>query len=258
MSGRGKSSKQTKTNSDTMAPVDVDDRFRKLEELLLDRFAALSDQVEKVQKVQGELQENLASIQKACMDAQERAKRAEKVSLEASKKTKELEQQVNDLTASVRLLKADLSHRSLETNIIISGVEESKAENLEEIALSIGQALDVKMESREIRHVSRLGKPSQGNSPDRPRLVKVQFFSAHSAMRFLRNRTRLRQSDKHKNVYVNEDLSFDDRQRRKKLLPVFRELRSRNVTCHLRRGDLVGVNGVILSDAEIASLLQSQ
>ena len=112
-------------------------------------------------------------------------------------------------------------------NIIISGVLEQTDGSLQERrdldakeVISILHELDVEVIDDEIE-VSRIGKISQ----DRPRLLRVSGLTCRNKSHALKQRRKLKASDKFKKVYINSDLTRQQQEEDKELRKELRERR---------------------------------
>lgn len=93
-------------------------------------------------------------------------------------------------------------------NVIIAGIPESSAENLEERKKFDEREVcnvlrELNAESNDVTSVRRIGRPGSHSS----RLLLVRFRNFETRIRALRNAKNLRHSHMYKKVYINKDLT---------------------------------------------------
>ena len=141
--------------------------------------------------------------------------------------------------------------KDIEKNIVLSGI----AEDMDESAMppKAKDVLDKLDCSRcEIVQHSRVGK-SQNN---KPRLLKISFRFLHDKIKATRNASCLRGDARFQGVYVNSDLTFCERQERKRLRNELTKRKNENPAADifLRRDKLL-VDDVVMDSAEPHRLL---
>ena len=210
-----------------------DDRRQQTEEMML----AIQDISEKVKGLEVSLSSALSRLDK--LEIQFRESKDEASSLQQT--VVRLQTEVADLKGLVDHMeeKQEITRRL--PNVVISGIPEDSSTNdrsnnvLDAMREFISQKLTVT--NCNIVSARRLGSPvergatAQAGRPRRPRLVLVQFGSLEDKIRVLKERSRL----KGLNIYLNDDLTKLERERRREALPRFKELRKRNVRVQLRR-----------------------
>ena len=89
----------------------------------------------------------------------------------------------------------------------------------------------------------RLGAPSESSSdgPVRHRPVLVTFATKAAKLNFLKGRFKL--ECRSKPVFAHHDLTPEQQRQRKKMLPVFKELRSKGIKCIMPFGDILDGDG---------------
>ena len=104
----------------------------------------------------------------------------------------------------------------------------------------------------------RLGKPQaerNSNQKPKPRPLLLRFQSEQAKRDVLKRRQALFRSEKFSKVYLNDDLTQQERLRRRTLVPVYQQLRRANVKCELRRDKLLK-EGKAVSLGEAEALLK--
>eukprot|EP00117_Sycon_ciliatum_P003345 scpid68389/ scgid8179/ len=130
-------------------------------------------------------------------------------------------------------------------NVIISGIEEDTEETLVDVLASLVSDIDPSA----FTAADRLGRPGG----DRPRLIrakmtattKAKLMDAHFGLKHGTNP-----------VYVNHDLTMQQREARRSLLPKYKQLRSHGVKCFLPR-DKILVDGKPITEEKITQLLMA-
>lgn len=154
------------------------------------------------------------------------------------------EQRYNENKKEIELLKATVQKQSKlldsirrSNNLIFHGI---KMESHDAPLALEGKILDVSknimqipLEMSELNRVIRLGKKGNENGP-----VLVTFVSYIKRLQVLKNAAKLKGS----NITVSEDLSLEDRERRKFLVTLNKVLREKNHTCSIKRKGLM-ING---------------
>ena len=118
-------------------------------------------------------------------------------------------------------------------NVVLSGVpEEMELDEVTSLLLRTIPGLE-----GEVRNARRLGRATSDGTPrNRPRLVKVEL-TASGKVRLWQGRRGLKHGESP--IYVNNDLSFDERKNRKAVLPKYKALRAAGVRCSLPRDTIL-------------------
>jgi len=109
-----------------------------------------------------------------------------------------LEKRIEDL--ELRVDEQDQYQRR--TSATISGVSETSNENTDDVVLEVAREIGVDLEPQDISRSHRL--------PSKTKPVKdivVRFISYNKRRMFYRNRTKLKNSSRFKNVYINDHLT---------------------------------------------------
>lgn len=135
-------------------------------------------------------------------------------------------------------------------NIRIDGLREDDREDLKRIVLEMADTMGVRhLEIGDIASVYRAGKkmgPGRGNggNAQRIRTVLVTFTNSSKRNKFYFSRTKLRNSDVFKGVYVNDDVTQETRKQREDFRSVAALARADGVDVRMHS------DGVILNDTK--------
>lgn len=123
-------------------------------------------------------------------------------------------------------------------NIIVHGIEEKPNENWSELQTSVLELLNEKMEvnikMEEIDQILRMGRKHEGQS----RPINIKLITYWRKQEILRNTGKL----KGIKIYIDHDLSKEEIQEKKKLLPIMMELRKNGNHAVMKGCNLI-VNG---------------
>ena len=138
---------------------------------------------------------------------------------------------------------------AIKNNVIVSPLPEMQSEDLRAVLLEMIPEL-----AEHDFDAIRIGRAPEapGSEANKPRLVRIQTTEA--AKRLLMRKRGLKHGETP--VYVNHDLTFAERSRRKQLLPVFRSLRQAKVQCSLTRDRIIR-DGKEMSDTDIQAALSA-
>ena len=138
---------------------------------------------------------------------------------------------------------------AIKNNVIVSPLPEMQSEDLRAVLLEMIPEL-----AEHDFDAIRIGRAPEapGSEANKPRLVRIQTTEA--AKRLLMRKRGLKHGETP--VYVNHDLTFAERSRRKQLLPVFRSLRQAKVQCSLTRDRIIR-DGKEMSDIDIQAALSA-
>ena len=128
--------------------------------------------------------------------------------------------------------------------VIISGLPESDGENLTQLVS--GLVPEVNPIAITVR---RIGKPLE----NKPRLVHVRTDPGTKA-RLLKHRFGLKH-DTH-SIYINHDLTRQQKDTRRLALPTFKQIRAKGIRCTLPL-DIILVEGKLVSQQDIQRLLSA-
>ena len=189
---------------------------------------------------------------------------AECTATDAQRQVAELHVTVQHLRSEVKTLerahasaieRQDILER--QENIIISGLPETDSPAVEPTLELVNKLVKDTLAVTDCNIVSAKRLGSRPSNPDRqparhgrPRLIHVRFASRGEKARVLSAAGKL----KNTKIYLNEDLTKAERDRRKSQLPKFKQLRALNHKVRLRR-DVLVLNGRPLQESDIAHLL---
>uniref|UniRef100_A0A8D9FI16 Uncharacterized protein n=2 Tax=Cacopsylla melanoneura TaxID=428564 RepID=A0A8D9FI16_9HEMI len=124
-------------------------------------------------------------------------------------------------------------------NVIIYGIKEEPNETRNETKLKIDQILNTKMKLKikieEIDDFFRMGKKDR---PNRPIMLKLVTYWRKNEI--LKNGKELKGTG----IHMAEDLSKEEEEEKRKLVPIMKEFRNKNCHAIIRRATLI-VNGKI-------------
>lgn len=144
---------------------------------------------------------------------------------EASRKIRQLEEENKDLRRSVD----HLQKAARAKNLIVRGLQVADGESVVTAVVErLGGLLGVELALADLNNAYLIGVPPH-------RLIKVEFISFLRRSEVLRNSYRLRGT----NVFVNPDLTREERVVHKALRDRLKLERSRGVKCYLRGGKLI-------------------
>ena len=263
------------TDEETTDTGGSDRLFERLSTLFNEQFSSLADQVGEVRRIQGQLNDKFGAMEKLCQDAIRRAEQAELAATEATRRAKALECTVTELRGTVNALRDEAARSERATNVIITNVEETEGEDLLSTLSSMAEKMGVALApARDVLFLNRLGSqkgqrspssPRNGASPgsppitqdlrSRPRPIKVVFSSIHTKRRFTEKSSALRDHPSFGRVYINEDLTPQERIKRRELVPKFKTLRANGYEVSLRRATICKRGGSVMSDEAIGKAL---
>ena len=235
--GLGRKTKAGSTLDDSGTSLDLE---RIVERAVQNAFSALKDELSGIVKNQladfrAAFDERLKSVETTCKDLVQHAE------YQAS----EYMSDVSQLRERVCELELALSRNELEANLVISGITESGSETEDTKAVVLAtcrDVLNVQIGEKDVLEAVRLGAKRKDTSsnqskPVRPRpiLVKTVSRQTKSMIMLARKTVKLQGSG----IYLNDDLSRTEQKTRKKMLPIYRELKSCGVRCRLDRCCLV-------------------
>ena len=256
--GNGSSSGQPGTSQERDPSVDL---VEKVLERVLDRLSAAMDEA-----VDRLVQRAITSMN-AAFEARIAALEAKFQGLPA---VGQHERQPSDSGESnstaciqnqVLRLQHSLARQEHEANFVLSGVPEKEVE--EEPVHTVVEAckkLGVDVSASDLLEVRRLGRLPQDRSRQsqvRSRPLLVKTTSKQTKTKILTQARTKSTPDQPRTLYFNEDLTKEEQARRKTLVPVYKELRKRNVKCRLDRGSIVINDRMIFDHNESRGLLNS-
>ena len=91
----------------------------------------------------------------------------------------------------------------------VSGVKETEGENIDDVVIDLCKGIGVDIKLDEIDRTHRLGRKIEHSdkSSKRPRDIIVKFATYRSRQKLFKARRSLRGHSKHKDVYINEELT---------------------------------------------------
>lgn len=130
-----------------------------------------------------------------------------KVKVEGLEKEKsELNQKIDKLIEKVNTLEVDRDtseQYSRRNSIRISGIPVSDREDTDEIVLNLAEEINCNIKLSDIDRSHRIGKMRKDNTKD----LIVKFATYRARDRFMRARTNLKNNEKFKKTFINEDLT---------------------------------------------------
>lgn len=99
----------------------------------------------------------------------------------------------------------DLEQYSRRNSLRVSGINESKNENTDDLIIKLSDAVGAEITLSEIGRSHRVGKPNPGR-PDKPRDILVKFVSYRSRQKLYKLRSTFKDNG-YGSSYVNEDLT---------------------------------------------------
>lgn len=130
---------------------------------------------------------------------------------------------------------------SRKQNIIVSGLQETNNDNLEErvrkdmvVLQDIVRELGIQ-DSEALKSAQRIGKIQKG----KPRLLRVECSSADTQSDILRASKNLMKSQKYPSVYLNPDLTFEQRREGRRLRLLLRERRAAGEDAVIHRSEVI-------------------
>ena len=234
--------------------ADGGDRFESVVETVVERvFSRLkSELMSSVNAALGDFRrafdDRLKSVEATCNEL------SLHVELQSSARNAEIDQ----LRDRVSELESAVASSNLDANLVLSGiVEDAQAvENTKAVVLhTCKEVLGVDVEEDNILEVARLGRTTRESTKFSPRPILVKTRSKHIKTKIMA----ARKNGKLKNtrIFLNDDLTREEQQRRKQMVPIFRDLRSKGVRCHFERSCLV-VGGKRYFDLAKARTLQTE
>ena len=152
----------------------------------------------------------------------------------------------HDIVSTVRqVVEEECMQLQIRDNVIISGIEEDTEETLVDVLASLVPDI----EASTFTAADRLGRPGG----DRPRLIRAKMTATTKA-KLIDARFGLKHGTNP--VYVNHDLTMQQREARRSLLPKYKQLRSHGVKCFLPR-DKILVDGKPIPEEKIMQLLMA-
>ena len=227
------------------------DQFRgAMSALLQDNLAAISkeletikfacsdldNRVEKLERENASLRETVTSL-KGTVELRERTQRTADILVGESATPVRQDPALgapSDWQEVVRhIVRSEKEVEALQHHVVLSGVpEEMELDEVTSLLLRTIPGLE-----GEVRNARRLGRATSDGTPrNRPRLVKVEL-TASGKVRLWQGRRGLKHGESP--IYVNNDLSFDERKNRKAVLPKSKALRAAGVRCSLPRDTIL-------------------
>lgn len=160
------------------------------------------------------------------------------VSNNNSEKISDLTRKNESLDARINILEKQLKKR----NLIFNGLPDNISYNLaleKNISSIVGEQLNIQLVESEIEECFRLGKISGNqNNPTYCRPVLVAFRSVHTRNHILKNRTKFKGTK----IFINEDLSTQERQDHKEMVKLMKKHRQDGYEVKIIRNKLHIIN----------------
>lgn len=234
------------------------ERFRNaMSELLSEKVAAIVAEIQEVKLACSDLDRRVEAVESENRTLKRTVEDLRKHVLELEKEASSkssTSQEVDGGGFQEAVRKVVLSEREIErreNNVILSGVPESVTDIPQ---LLVDAAPELRNEIRSHHRLGRPSDPAAATSGARPRLVKVEL-SPRGKARLWQERRNVKHADSP--IYVNNDLSFQERARRKAVLPTYKALLAAGVRCSLPR-DTILKDGTPISEDAIKRATQAQ
>lgn len=160
-----------------------------------------------------------------------------KIDEKLSKELQEAQEQIRFLESenlSLRQKLRSIERKSLKYNLIVYGLAETGRNNnldtRKQIEALFLDKLEIDLDPYDIRNCYRLGQNTEKTRP-----ILVEFLSNFTRSVILRNRTKLKGTK----IFIQEDLTFEDRQERKILVEKLKEAKEKNIPAILKGNKLV-------------------
>lgn len=220
-----RSSRTTRSNSNPQNNITLADITKLLENHKADLLASLNSRFDEIASRMTKIINRMNNIDQMITQVELRCTQVE----EASEK----------LFSSITQEIEDRNHRRL--NLIVSGIpegegclEERKSADKEKIETLLGD-LDDEWDDDVIEHVHRIGN----NVSKGPRLIRVTCSGESVKKDILRRAKQLRNLPVHSNVYINPDLTLQQRDENKRLRNEVKARRSQGENVMIRNGKIV-------------------
>ena len=210
----------------------------------------LSKAVDKLTKV---FEERLSKLESTCRQLEEKVQEPRPTAGES------------DLQQQVLCLQHALHQEEHAANFVLSGVPEATNQGEENHSKTVidvcKKELGLEISQSDLLEVRRLGRclPAANTTTtrpqNRPRPILIKMISKSTKMKIVSRARETTQTTRH--LFFNEDLTGTEQIRRKSLVPIYKELRARQVKCRLERGCLI-IGDRMYFSAEEASQLVNQ
>lgn len=231
--------------------------FAELKTYLDGQFSSLSAQMAAFTLRQADRERRLTSIESALAKIEASPSLCTPPPPDVRAATADLQEQ---LQSRMQEIQAEAEERVVRVNnAIIVGLAEEETPSLGGVngvnGVVVPKQLMAALSVSEDAVIScrRLGRPRRG-SGSKPRPVLVTFRSRHDKAATFRNKNQLKDS-RYNRVFVDDDLTRAERDRRSKLVPLLKQLRAKQVRCSLRRDKLFH-EGRSMTIREAESLLE--
>lgn len=148
------------------------------------------------------------------------------------RKVNNLESKFKQQETKMKKMENKFDNETRKKNILIYNLplgENESSQTLEIEVLKFLHNMGVRCTSGDIDYLTRLGKNKPGTKP-----VLVKFTLLKKKLEVLSKRKKLKDTD----YYINEDLSVEDKKRRKELLPIIKQMRDEDKYAIIKHGEI--------------------
>lgn len=152
-----------------------------------------------------------------------------------------IKNKLKDYEEKIKKIENELMKR----NLIIYGVQEDERNNeeLERKIVNIIKKLKANFSEEDVVFVYRVGKKGVNIRP-----IKIGLISFRKKMEIIKNRKLLKGTE----VYIEEELTRDEIEANKRMIPIMKQKREEGKRAYVRKGKLI-VEGIVITEAELES-----
>ncbi|KAG7312945.1 hypothetical protein JYU34_000007 [Plutella xylostella] len=152
-------------------------------ESLMRELQEIHKEIKKIKTIKEDLKgirTDIEEIRKGTQDTSDRISDVEKKLMSHDKKIssiKKLESDISQLTTTIKKIQNDNEHREQGyrmLNIELTGIPETKSENLQSMLMNLANKCDVPMENADVEFVSRVAQFNPGNGRPRSIIAKLK------------------------------------------------------------------------------------
>ena len=169
------------------------------------------------------------------------------------------------MQAEIDAFREDLENKTYKlNNIIITGLpedddppsssSEGKEAEVRKVSVPSALARQLQVTDDDMEECRRLGqrKRSSQNTESRPRPLLVRLRTPPKKRAVMQQKKSLRTCTEFSKVFINDDLTKKEQERRRSLVPMYKKLRAAKVPCSLRRDQLFHEgNSISTREAEV-------
>lgn len=223
------SQRSTRSNSNTQT-INLHDIKTLIESTKTEIVTSISCEIAKLNETIGSLMKRIEVIEDKQSELARRCQKLEEKSNIERLETEEILREVENRYARKKF-------------IIVTGLPECHTGTPVERKLQDKDTLmqlmtEIGVDVNEPQHIERIGRPNQ----EKPRLIRFKCRDTTERMTILRHSKNLRSSTSFRNVFINPDLTYSQRERNKELRKELRCRREAGETVHIRRGMIVGTD----------------